>query len=160
LDSPDKAVQGAAVRALCNWPHAGVADKLLKLASDSENRTHRRWALRAYIRVVSLKSDRPAAETLAMLQHAFNLANGADEKRLAIERASTVRTIEAVTWIEQFLDDPDLAQAACRSLVELAHHRFLRQPNMKRFGPILDKVGKISDDPVIVERAKRYRLGL
>ena len=160
LDGPDPAVQEAAVRALCNWPNAEVADRLLDLAKNSKNRAFRLWALRAYIRVVSLKSERPEAKTLAMLQDAFKLADGADEKRLTIERASTVRTMEAVTWIADFLDDPELSQAACAAIVELAHHRFLRHPNMKRFGPILESVGRVSKDPAVVERAKRYRLGL
>jgi hypothetical protein len=31
---------------------------------------------------------------------------------------------------------------------------------MKTFGPILERVAEISDDPAIVDRAKRYRLGL
>jgi hypothetical protein len=31
---------------------------------------------------------------------------------------------------------------------------------MDRFGPILDKVSAISQEPEVVERAKRYRLGL
>ena len=47
-------------------PDADVADKLLELAESADNRTFRRWALRAYIRVVTLKSDRPEAETLAI----------------------------------------------------------------------------------------------
>lgn len=160
LGSSDAATREAAVRAICNWPNAEVADKLFKLASESENRAHRIWALRAYIRVVSLKSDRPDAETLAMLQKAFNLADGPDEKRLAIERAATVRTMDTVNWLAPLLDDPELAQAACVSIVELAHQRFLRHPNMERFAPILEKVAKISKDSAIVERAKRYRLGL
>ncbi len=160
LGSSDPAIREAAVRALCNWPDAEVADKLLQEATESDNRAHRRMALRAYIRVVSLKSDRPEAETLAMLQNAFQLASGVDEKRLAIERAGAVRTMEAVAWIAESLDDAELAQAACGSVVELAHHRFLRHPNMKTLGPILERVVEISDDSAIVERAKRYRLGL
>ena len=95
-----------------------------------------------------------------MLQDSVQLAESADEKRLALERASTVRTMETVTWIAQYLDDPELGQAACNAIVELAHHRFLRHPNMKHFGPILEKVVRISKDPSVVERAKRYRLGL
>ncbi|MFH1924168.1 MAG: HEAT repeat domain-containing protein [Planctomycetota bacterium] len=153
-------VQEAAVRALCNWPNAEVADRLLDIASSSQNRAYRQWALRAYVRVVSLPSDRPEAKTLAMLQEAMKLAQTAEDKRLVLERASTVRTMEAVSWIAGHLDDPALAQAACQAIVELAHHRFLRQPNMDRFGPILEKVSQTSNDPAVVERAKRYRLGL
>jgi hypothetical protein len=160
LNSSEPGVQEAAVRALCNWPSAEVADKLLDLATSSENRAFRVWALRAYIRVVTLPGNRPETETLALLQHAMKLAHGVEEKRLAIGRASTVRTVETVVWVASYLDDPELCQSACEALVELAHHRFLRHPNMDRFGPILEKVGRISEDPAVAERAKRYRLGL
>jgi hypothetical protein len=109
---------------------------------------------------VSLKSDRPESQTLAMLQNAMRLAQAADDQRLIVQRASTVRTMESVTWIAQYLDEPPLAEAACEALVELAHHRFLRHPNMDRFGPILEKVSRTSKNPQVIERAKRYRLGL
>jgi hypothetical protein len=65
-----------------------------------------------------------------------------------------------VHWLTTFVDDPQLAQAACRSIVELAHHRFLRQPNMAVFDPLLQKVIQTSEDATIVQRARRYRLGL
>ena len=160
LHSTDPDVQAAATRALCNWPNAEVADRLLELASRSDNPEFRVWALRAYIRVVTLPSERPESNTLAMLQHAMKLAERPDEKRLAISRAATVRRMETVAWIAPYLDDPELCQSACQTLVELAHHRFLRQPNMDRFGPILEKVARLSNDPAIAERAKRARLGL
>ena len=54
----------------------------------------------------------------------------------------------------------NVPQKACESLVELAHHRELRHPNLTEVGPILVKVASISKDPAIAERANRYRLGL
>ena len=160
LAHADPVVREAAVRALCNWPDATVADQLLAIARDDENRTFQRWALRAYVRVVSVKSDRPDAETLAMLQEAMRLAEHDDDRRLALERAANVRTMEAVRWIATHLDEPALAQAACRALVELAHHRFLRHPNMEQFRPILKRIVQIADDRAIAERAARYEQGL
>ncbi len=160
LGQADPEVKQAAVRALCNWPNAEVAGKLWELASRGDDAGTRRSALRAYVRVVTLKSDRPEAETLGMLQQAMKQAQNAEDKQLVLVRASTVRTLETVTWVAGYLDHPELAQAACESIVELAHHRFLRHPNMDRFGPLLDKVSKLSRDPAIVERAKKYRLGL
>jgi hypothetical protein len=160
LADPRPEVQEAAVRGLCNWPTAEVADPLLALARDSDNANFRRWALRAYVRVVSLKSERPDDQSLAMLQNAMRLCQQAEDEQLILERASAIRTLDSVLWIASYLDDPRRNQAACRALVELAHHRLLRQPNMDRFGPILDKVSTISKDPEVVERAKRYRLGL
>jgi len=156
----DPAVHEAAMRALCNWPHADVADELLDLATKSDNRTFRVWTSRAYIRVITLPNDGLEGETLAMLQQAMKLADGVDEKRLIIERASTIRLIETVAWIAPYLEDPQLCQSVCTSIVELAHHRFFRHPNMKQFDPILDKVSRLAKDAAVAERAKRYRLGL
>ena len=95
-----------------------------------------------------------------MLRRAMELARHPDDRRLVVERAASVRSMPAVEWIAGLLDDPELTQSACRTLVELAHHRFLRHPNIQRFGPILERVSKLSDDPAVTERAQRYRLGL
>ena len=73
--------------------------------------------------------------------------------------AAMVRTMECVRWVAGYLDDASLAQTACAAIVELAHHREF-VPHMDEFGPLLDKVANVSKDAAIVERAKRYRLGL
>jgi hypothetical protein len=158
--SADQEVREAAIRAMCNWPNDRVADQLLELATGAQQAAHRRWALRAYVRVVTRSSDRPPERTLAMLQQAMKLASHEEDRHLVLQRAATVRTMPAVNWIAQYLDDQQLAQTACEALVQLAHHRFLRHPNMEQFKPILEKVGRIAQDPAVAERARRYRLGL
>ena len=90
----------------------------------------------------------------------MQLARRTDERSLVIERASAIRTMETVRWLAEYLKDPALAQSACAAIVELAHHRFLRHPNMDEFRPILEKVAVTSTDPTVVERAQRYQLGL
>ena len=160
LDDRDPVLQRAAIRALCNWPNADNHTELWDIASNNASREYAQWALRAYIRVVTLKSDRLESETLAMLQNAMKLANNDSDRRLCLNRAATVRTIEAVEWIAGFLDTPALAQTACETLAELAHHRFLREPNKERFDPILIKVENTAKDSRIVESVKKSRLGL
>ncbi len=54
LDAQDNNASEAAVRALCNWPNAEVADRLLAIATNSGDKRYCRWALRAYVRVISL----------------------------------------------------------------------------------------------------------
>jgi len=53
-----------------------------------------------------------------------------------------------------------LAQTACTVIVELAHHRFLREPNKAKFEPILLKVERTATDKDVAERAKKSRLGM
>lgn len=167
LRSSDSATRAAAIDGLCNWPNASVADRLLTLCSQllpqPESHARGRQALRAYVRVVSLKSERSAEETLALLQAAMALAadGPAGDREYVLERtAAAVRSMDAVEWIAAYLDDPSVAQAACRAIVTLAHHRTLRQPNSKRFGELLDRVADVTTDPVMAVRAKRYTLGL
>jgi hypothetical protein len=159
LASDDPAAKASAVRALCNWPNAEVADRLWAMATGKDGETSRQ-ALHAYVRVVTLKSDRPTSETLARLQKAMGLAQTPEDKQWVLRRAATVRTLDSVRWIAGYLDDSTVNQAACQSIVELAHHRFLRHPNMDQFGPLLEKVSRTSKDSGVVERAKKYRLGL
>lgn len=160
LDASDKNAQEAAVRALCNWPDAGVADQLLNVAGHARDKRHARWALRAFVRVITLPSDRAPDATLAQLQQIMQQAHETEDRALIISRAATVRTLDCVRWVAEYLDDPALAQPACATIVDLAHHRELRHPNMDTIGPILDKVAATSSDAAVVERAKRYRLGL
>lgn len=167
LASSEPRIRDAAIRGLCNWPNADVSDRLLAIARDAlpvgDRRAVGERALRSYVRVITLKNKRTAAETLDLLQEAMRLAAAgpADDRGYILERtAAAVRTMEAVEWIAGFLDDPAVAQAACRALVELAHHRFLRQPNKSRFDPILDRVAATSTDPAVADRARRYKLGL
>ncbi len=160
LDAPQTELAAAAVRALCNWPTAEHASALWQLAEKSPSRPFRVQALRAYIRVVTLLSDRPESETLEMLKKAMRLADHPDNKNLALSRAVAVRTLESVDWAASYLDDPLLGQTACGVIVELAHHRFLRQPNKAHFEPILRKVEATAKDKTIAEQAEKARLGM
>jgi len=157
-DQPD--LQQSAMRALCNWPNADYMDKLWDIATKNPSQQYSQWALRAYIRVVTLRSDRPESETLTMLQNAMKLANNDSDRRLCLSRTAAVRTMEAVEWVADYLDNPVLAQTACESLAELARHRFLREPNKERFDPILIKVEKTAKDSQVVESARKSRLGM
>ena len=159
-NSPKPELSAAAMRAFCNWPTAQYADALWDMATKSETKTYRSQALRAYIRVVTLPNSRPETETLAMLKKAMKLADSNDNKQWAITRAASVRTLATVDWVAGYLDDPDLAQTACAAIVELAHHRFLRQPNKAHFEPILRKVEATAKDKSIARLAEKARLGM
>ena len=77
-------VRDAAVRGLCNWPDATVADQLLELARSATRETQRIWALRGYARVVVLGDTLPPAEMTAGLQQAMQLATRLEDKQLIL----------------------------------------------------------------------------
>ncbi len=155
MNSENADIQEAAWLALCNWPNAEHAALLWKRAETGDPA-----ALRAFIRVITIPSERPAAEVFADLKRAFEKAVVPEDRLLAVERAKAVRTLEIVQWLAEMLDDEVLAQTACVSIVELAHHRFLRQPNKAVFDPILQKVKDVSQSEEIRQRAEKARLGM
>lgn len=150
----------AAVRALCNWPNSDYLNELWNIATKNTNNEYRQWALRAYIRVATLKSDRSESETLEMLKKAMQIARSNADKQFCLSRCSAVRTLDSVEWAASFLDDAVLSQTACLAIVELAHHRFLREPNKAKFEPILLQVEKTAKDKDVAQRAQKSRLGM
>ncbi len=160
IQSDEAEVREAGVRAICNWPDSTVADELLELAQRAASDSHRTWALRAYIRVITLPTDRPHEQTLAMLKKAMEMADRDDERRLVVSRASSARHVQTLRWLVPYLDDAAVSAQACRAIVELAHHRDLMGPNQDEFRKALDKVISISEDPSLIDRAKRYMSGL
>ncbi|MDR2705254.1 MAG: HEAT repeat domain-containing protein [Planctomycetaceae bacterium] len=160
LDDNNSEIQQSAVRAFCNWSNADYHNDLWNIATKSPSAVYRQWALRAYVRVVTLKSNRPEAETLEMLKKAMEHANTEPDRQWTLSRTSAIRTIDSVQWAASYLNDPVLAQTACSVIAELAHHRFLREPNKDIFVPILLKVEKIAKDKNVAERAKKARLGM
>jgi hypothetical protein len=155
-DSPRHA---AGIRALCNWPDASAAPKLLDLSQSDADAAERLAALRALIRVAALPDKRPNADRWAMLKKAFALATRVQEQNLVLRRTEAVRTIESLRFAVPYLDQSEHAQAACATVVGLAHHRELREPNKAEFDKALDIVIRIGKDAGVVDRAKRYKKG-
>jgi HEAT repeat protein len=159
LSEPNPQRHEAAVRALCNWPDASIAPRLIELIEKDDHPNHQVMSLRALIRIAVLADGRGDDERLTLLQQAISLCKRDRERRLALERADAIRTVESLRFLLPYLEQPALAQQACESIVELAHHRGLREPNKTEFSDALDKVLNISNDATIRERAERYKRG-
>ena len=110
--------------------------------------------LRALIRVAALPDKRSDAERLNLLKKTMTMATRDEERKLVIKRAPTVRTVESLRFTVPYLDQSAFAQEACGTVVELAHHRKLREPNKAEFDKALDVVIRIGKDPGVVDRAK------
>lgn len=159
MKSDHDELREAGFRALCNWPDATVADKLLELAQSGPSARHQLAALRALIRVAVLADGRSNDERLGLLKKAVALASRDEERNLAIDRAKAIRSIEALRFVVPYLDQPAHAQQACATICELAHHKELREPHKAEFDAALDRVIALSKDPKLVDRAARYKAG-
>jgi len=155
----DSARREAGLRALCNWSDSTVLDELLELAAKADSPAHRAMILQAFVRIGSTRDDRTDLERLARMKQAMVAAKSAEERALVVNRCRTSYSIESLRYVLPYLEQPEFVQPACETIVELAHHRELREPNKSEFDPALDKVIKLSKDAVVVDRANRYKRG-
>lgn len=150
-------LKNAAFQALCNWPDASVAEELYKIATGSDE-LKARTATRAYIRVVTLRNEgRSAKDSLALFEKAMKIAKSVDDKKFLLVRVETARSMEVFNFVKPYLDDAELEQEACRSVVDMANDHGFYMNNRKEIDPALDKVIEKSKDKNHVDRAKRYK---
>jgi hypothetical protein len=153
----DPATHDAGIRALCNWPDASVAGRLAELARSDEHPADRIRALRALLRVAPLSDGRSDEAKLNLLKQGLAMATRNEERLLALDRARAIRIVETLRFLLPYLDQPDYAEQASLSIVELAHHRGLREPHKVEFHKALDAVIATSKDATVIDRARRYK---
>lgn len=159
ISSRNSALHSAGLRAISNWPDASVAQRLIVLAKSDKHVNHRRTARMALIRIAPLPDGRTDAEKLELLQTAMKMATSDAERNYALKRAAAIRLPETLRFILPYADQSQHAQQACQSIVELAHHRKLRDDNKTEFHAALDKVIATTKDAVVIDRANRYKKG-
>ena len=140
-----------AVHAFRTWTNAVVADDLIKAVNDEElTDEERRLALRAFIRVMSLPNNQIGirindVQKVNRLIVAYELAEGSNEKRYALERIGQIRTLESLRFVLKYIDDPELRERACASVLDLAHDTNFRNSSRAEFNAALDKVLSVLD---------------
>jgi hypothetical protein len=145
------------LKALCNWPDSSVAPRLVELVSAEQNPQRRGVLLRALIRVAPLPDDRPPAEKLALMQTALDLCARDEDRNYVLQRVRAIRIPETLRFLHPYLEQPTHAEVAAESIVELAHHRTLREAAKPEFMAALDQVIATSKNATTVERATRYK---
>ena len=146
--------------ALTKWPDATVSQRLLDLLGSSQDPAERDQMLGTLIRIAPLPDNKlNDQQKLELLQKTMTLCQRDEDRRRVLERANAIRTIETLRFVVPYLDDPNLAEPACLSVVELAHHRTIRDANKDEFTKALDKVMGTTKNEELIERADRYKQG-
>ena len=146
--------------ALTKWPDATVSQRLLDLLGTSQDQAERDQLLGTLIRIAPLPDNKlNDKQKLELLEKTMSLCKRDEDRRRVLERANAIRTIETLRFVVPYLDDPNLAEPACLSVVELAHHRTIRDANKDEFTKALDKVLATTKNEELIERAERYKQG-
>jgi len=157
---PEPARRRLGIAALSRWPDATVSDRLLTQFETTADDDERRLLLGGLIRIAPVPNNGlNDAEKLALVGKTLSLCTTDDERRRLLERASAIRTVETLRFLLPLLDDSAVAECAAQGVVELAHHRSLRDGHKAEFTAALDRVLAVSKDPVTRDRADRYKQG-
>jgi len=148
------------LKALTRWPDATVADRLLDLFGKTQDQAERDMLLAALIRIAPLRDNKlNEKQKMELIAKIMPLCEKDADRGRLIERTSSVHTVEAFRFVLPYVDQPALAESACKSVVELAHDRGLRDANKDDFTKALDKVIATTKNPELVERSNRYKEG-
>jgi HEAT repeat protein len=119
LKASEADVQRAAVNALSAWPSPEPMKDLLTLAQSSPNAAHQVLALRGYVRLAQIPSNRTPAETAKLLAAAMTASKRAEEKKMVIAAAQRVITPESVELVKAVVNDPAVAAEAKAAITAL-----------------------------------------
>jgi HEAT repeat protein len=156
--APEKRALG--LKALARWPDADVAGRLLDMIDKAPDAADRELLLGALIRIAPLPDNKlDDRKRLELLSKAFGLCRSDADRIKVLDRADAIRTIETLRFVVPHLDTPALAEAACGGVVELAHHRGLRDAHKEEFTRALDKVLATTANAETRDRAERYKQG-
>ena len=154
---PDRRRLG--IDALSKWPDASVADKLLEIVNKATDPAERRLAFQGFVKIAATRDNRNDKQRLDRMKEAMKAAKTPEEQLLVINRTRTAYAVESVRFILPYVDEPKFTEIACETIVEIAHHREVRDPNKAEFDKILDKIIEVTKDSVVVDRAQRYKRG-
>jgi hypothetical protein len=153
LGDKEERIRDAAVRALSDWPTAAPAGDLLKVVKTSENPVHKTLALRGYVRLIGLESDRPAEETIRMYKEAMALAPGATEKKMVLSGLGNLKSVEALQMAAEYLDNAELKDEAESAVVKIADSTMKKYPRETK--ELLQKVSTGSTNESLREQAQK-----
>jgi HEAT repeat protein len=152
LGSREAEIQDAAIRALSDWPTAAPVPDLLKVAQTSTNQVHKILALRGFVRLLGLESDRPADETVDLYRKAMDLAGDVAEKKRVLSGLAGTQSLAALNLVARYLDDLALHLEAESAAVQIAPAVVEAHPQQVK--EVLQKVIQGSKNETIRQRAE------
>jgi len=124
LKSDNAELNEAAIRALAEWRTPAPLSDLYDVASSGPSDVLRAVALRAYLRLLTVPSDRTAADTVQMYEQGLELATTVEEKKMALGGLADVPDQSSVELIKKYEGDAELKDEVALAL-EKAKNRGL-----------------------------------
>jgi HEAT repeat protein len=153
LGSREAEIQDAAIRSLSDWPTAEPVPELLKVAQTSENPVHKVLALRGFVRLLGLDSDRSAEETTDLYKKAMDLTGDASEKKRVLSGLASAKSLAALNLAAEYLDDLALHLEAELAAVRIG--QAIQGSYPQRTREVLQKVIQGTKNDALREQAQQ-----
>ncbi len=157
LKDKNAEVQTAAIRALAEWPSGEPVADLLGIAESSDNQVRRVLALRGFVRLLGLASQRPAEETVAMYRKAMGLCSDAGDKKQVLSGLANTKSLAALQMASEYLEDEALCEEAGFAAVTIASA--IRADSPDQAGAVLNKIAQTAKSESLRQRAKEVISG-
>ncbi len=111
LKDDEPAIQRAAILGLTEWPTPEPVPDMLDAAKTNPVRSHQILALRGYLRLVGLRSQRSRAESVQLLEQGLKFAQADNEKKTVLSMLPRFASPEALKLAES-LQEGSVAEEA------------------------------------------------
>ncbi|GAB3173648.1 family 16 glycoside hydrolase [Telluribacter humicola] len=115
----DAASKLASLTALTNWTDASAANELYTISKNTTNAEHLDQAVQGYVKAVSKAKENPVQKVLK-LRKALEVAKTSAQKEIVLKELQRNRTFNAMLVAGDYLDDPQLQQAAAQAVMNIA----------------------------------------
>jgi hypothetical protein len=109
-------------------------------------------ALRGFVHLISLKSDRPVHETVEMYREAMDMASNVDEKKLVLSRLADIKSFAALYMASDYLKDDTLQKEAGTAMVKIAESTRHSHPQQTKM--LLQMLVQASEDDSLHQQAE------
>jgi len=153
LKNKNEDIHKAGIQALSDWPSPQPLEDLLTVAKSSKNKIHQVLALRGYIRLLGLPSERTDKKTIQLYMTAMGLAQNTNEKRMVLSGISKIRSINALNTAASYLTDNKLKNEAEVAVIKIAgrtRHDFPQETRAVLLKVVDSKNNEVNND------ARRY----
>jgi HEAT repeat protein len=155
LKDKSAAVKEACIRSLAEWPTAEPMADLLKVVQGTDNKLHHVLALRGYVRLIGLESNRPAQETIGMYKQAMELASNVSEKKMVLSGLANIKSLAALVMASSYLEDKALQQEAEVAVVKIVEATGGSYPAESKAA--LQKIIQISKNEFLRKKAQEVK---
>jgi HEAT repeat protein len=112
LQDPNPEIARSAILALSSWQSPAPLNDLYAIAKDGKDPTLKILALRGYVKLIGLPSQRPSSESAQLLSEAMQLAKEPAEKRSVLSLLPSYPSKESLQLAEGLLRDDTVANEA------------------------------------------------